>query len=824
MMKFNLHTIILLCGPSCCGKTYYVKEHLIPGLRRLENGFRLNIQSIASDDLRRELLGDPMLDLRDPNNSFRLKFTSEPAFRMLEQQLDLVTSFPINAEFVIVDTTALNEDFRMSMIKLARKNNYNIDLLLFDFSIGMYYQYAGSSNYVTKHIHRMRSEVLPNLGSRFYNQVLRIRDRNNPPLIESIVDFDLYRRCHFLDDAVVVGDLHGCYNALLQIERAAGSAPLIVLGDVIDKGPDSLAILRHLKEHPEKYPLHILGNHESYVYRFLNSLSEKSSAHNYHTSVPQYEGNTEYKELVDWYFETAVPFVKIRDSIYVTHAPCHDQYIGKLDTHSQRQQRFTLLDDNISDRLQKESNSNYPKHIFGHVAFQKPFEFRNKIGIDTGGVYGNTFSYFWKNRVYSIPAAEKYADNKLIEVGETGIDPSELDFYEQKRIEIAIREKINFVSGTISPTASDRERMKIEPIETAIKKFQACGVEEISVQKKYMGSRCEAYISRDIEQCSLTSRNGFKIKRLHNDNGEELRDLTPVYQSILAQPKIAAIFQHFPDTETILLDGELMPWYALGKGLIETQYQLIDQAAASEFELLKSTGFEAVLDAEYKSQNYAAFIHDPKISDKIINSNKKSTYKLLKNYRHIPVAEMEQYLQIYREQIAIYGTAKPIEYCPFDILKLIHRDGSETLFRETPVSERYEMVSKDAGILVHLQNENEITELIEYFAKLPDDTEGLVLKCNKPGRSKIYMLKVRNEKYLTIIYGFDYLEPIKNAALIHKKNVSQKTSIANHEYEFGWELASIPRNRINGENEEYQRILAALIFEERNETTLDPRL
>jgi predicted kinase len=823
-MKFNLHTIILLCGPSCCGKTYYIREHLIPGLRRLENGFRLNIQSIASDDLRRELLGDPVLDLRDPNNVFRLKFASEPAFQILENRVDNVTKFPVNAEFVIVDTTALNEDFRMSMINIARKNHYNIDLLLFDLSTRAYYQYAGSTDYVTKHIRRMRNEVFPNLGSRFYNQILRIRDRNNPPPVESIIDFDLYRRCHFRNDAAVVGDIHGCYNALLQIEKAAGSAPLILLGDVIDKGPDSLAVLRHLKKHPEKYPLHILGNHESYVYRFLNGLTEKSPAHGYHTSIPQYEGNSEYKELVDWYFETSVPFVKIRDSIYVTHAPCRNQYIGKMDSLSQRHQRFTLITDNLVDIVQKEANAICPKHLFGHIAFQKIFEFRNKIGIDTGGVYGNTFSYFWKNRLYSLTAAEKYAENNLIEIRETGIDPATLDFYEQKRIETAVREKINFVSGTISPTASDRERMKIEPIETAIRKFQACGIEEIHVQKKYMGSRCEAYISRNIEQCSLTSRNGFKIKRLYDENGNELRDLGTIYQSILAQPKIHAVFQCFPDAEMILLDGELMPWYALGKGLIETQYHLIDRAAALEFELLKSTGFETVLAAEYEHPNYVAFIQNPKTADKNINSNKKATYKLLKNYQHVPVTEMEKYLHVYREQIAIYGTAKPIEYCPFDILKVIHQDGSETLFRDTPTEKRYETVSKDTGTLVHLQNENEVNALIESFSHLPDDTEGLVLKCNKPGQSKIYMLKVRNEKYLAIIYGFDYLEPAKNAALIQKKNIAQKITVSNREYELGWGLASIPRNTIHGENEEYQRILAALICEEQNEATLDPRL
>jgi len=118
-MKLHLHTIILLCGPSCCGKTHYVTQHLIPQLRALQRERRLNIQHIASDDLRCRLLGDPDMDLRDTQNNFPLKYAGEAAFQLLETLVDQTTRFPINAEFVIVDSTALNEDFRKKMVALA---------------------------------------------------------------------------------------------------------------------------------------------------------------------------------------------------------------------------------------------------------------------------------------------------------------------------------------------------------------------------------------------------------------------------------------------------------------------------------------------------------------------------------------------------------------------------------------------------------------------------------------------------------------------------------------------------------------------------------
>lgn len=820
----QLHTIILLCGPSCCGKTFYAKNHLIPGLKRLAGGFPLNIQYLSSDDLRLEILGDPAMNLRDQGNSQRLRFTSQAAFRRLEFQLEQVTAFPVNAEFVIVDTTALDADFRNAMIAIARKNHYNIDLVLFDLPTREYNRYAGGAGYVRDHVRRLRTEVFPNLGSAQYGQVVRVRDRENPPAVEAIDDFSLYRRCHYADTAAIVGDIHGCLDALLEIEKAAGNLPLIVLGDVIDKGPDSLGVLRHMRANPARYPLFVLGNHERYVHRYLAGENKESPAHDYYTSIPQYAGNAEFAELVAWYVAEAVPFVKMRDAVYVTHAPCENRHIGKLDKVSLRQQRYMPVADDLLERVYGEADRGHPTHIFGHIAMDRPLEYGNKIGLDTGGVYGNAFSWWHWGKVRSVAAAATHSVNRLLEVDAPEKDFGPLEPHEEQRVEYAVRQRINFVSGTIAPTASDRERGKIEPIETAIARFRSGGVDVIHAQKKYMGSRCEAYISRDPAECMLTSRNGFRIRQLHTGDGETIRDLTPVYEAILAQPKIATIFERFPDADTLVLDGELMPWYAMGKPLIESQYRVIERAAGSEFELLRQTGFEELLEAERGGELFAAYTADPRVPDSTVNPNKKATFKLLRNYRHVPIAEMESYLGVYRRQLDLYGTAREVEYCPFDILKIIHRDGSETLFRDMPVAERYGMVARDEGLLVDLRDETQVAELVAHFASLAEDTEGLVLKCNRPGRSRVSMLKVRNERYLTLIYGFDYLEPGKYASLVEKKHVTRKLAVANREYDLGWELVSIPRREITPENAEYRRVLSSLIFEERKETELDPRL
>ena len=64
---------------------------------------------------------------------------------------------------------------------------------------------------------------------------------------------------------IAVGDLHGDYDAWAVIARhagltdakgkwAGGNATLVQLGDVVDRGPDSLKIIRHLMKLQREAP------------------------------------------------------------------------------------------------------------------------------------------------------------------------------------------------------------------------------------------------------------------------------------------------------------------------------------------------------------------------------------------------------------------------------------------------------------------------------------------------------------------------------------------------------------------------------------------
>lgn len=79
-IQTKVHTILMLIGPTECGKTTFAREVLIPGLRFADEtkNYRANVQYISSDSIRQELLGADL----DKYDQVMLE-ASEQAFQLL---------------------------------------------------------------------------------------------------------------------------------------------------------------------------------------------------------------------------------------------------------------------------------------------------------------------------------------------------------------------------------------------------------------------------------------------------------------------------------------------------------------------------------------------------------------------------------------------------------------------------------------------------------------------------------------------------------------------------------------------------------------------
>ena len=70
----------------------------------------------------------------------------------------------------------------------------------------------------------------------------------------------------------LMADAHGCYQEFLQLLETIGFSAddeLFLLGDVVDRGPEPISLLRHIIQDPRCSLL--LGNHEAFMLAVLRS-------------------------------------------------------------------------------------------------------------------------------------------------------------------------------------------------------------------------------------------------------------------------------------------------------------------------------------------------------------------------------------------------------------------------------------------------------------------------------------------------------------------------------------------------------------------------
>jgi predicted kinase len=853
-----------MIGSTECGKTTFAKNVLIPQLQYelSDKNYISNVQYLSSDNIRQELLGYPY----DKYDSVMTE-ASEQAFELLFKKLKAVTRFPINADFVIIDTTGLSEDFRKRVSEIAQDHHYRLEAIIFDYkNMRDYYASERSKKLIANHVNRLRKDVLPSIRRSDYDNIHRIREKNfydsekaerNPDYIVEVEDREEYVT-HLLPPNfryVVIGDVHECVAELKALITSNGFEVIenkiqgtskntnkyfVLVGDFIDKGKNTKETIEFLYENRHFFYF-TKGNHENFVSKYLKGeINEKeldlSFIETYFDSIQVLRDDrdlqTKFQEIVDLSRDFYRYIGKENDSFYVTHAPCFNQYIGKLDSLStKRQRRFsTEFEGSIEAQLkflETEGATSYPYHIFGHVATREVIRLKNKIGIDTGCVSGNRLSSVtlggFKLIFKSVPA------NPSIEKGELQlafsnklkeINVQDLSDSDQKRLHYILRNKVNFISGTISPADKSLRKNELESLSQGLYYFKNHGVKEVILQPKYMGSRCNLYLSRDLEKCYATSRNGYKITQV---------DLDDIYQRLL--DKFLPMMEE-DKIETILFDGELLPWNALGKGLIQQQFEVVAKSLESEIDFLKEFRFEENFNSLRNRYEESGFdgVNSRLSKKQLIEKFGQTDYNNFKDFKAIletyhPLEEHEKAYLVYQKQLELYGKDSELEYKPFSILKIVYQNGKEEI-PSSKQSELFYQISDDEFVVISLEEADSFEKAEAFFNKLTMERgmEGVVIKPENPASDLIPFIKVRNPEYLTLVYGYDYRFEHKYEKLIKQKNIKRKVQASLSEYKLGLEMLGYRLDEIEPNHSAFKQVVANLLFEESKEAEIDPRL
>jgi serine/threonine protein phosphatase 1 len=191
----------------------------------------------------------------------------------------------------------------------------------------------------------------------------------------------------------IIGDVHGCLGMLMKLmEKIAWRAEtdrLIFLGDYIDRGKDSRGVIDFILSISERSP-HVeclMGNHENILLDFLSGRDPatfflnggRATLNSYRIHNHALGDLLIPKEHVD-FLKSLRTWIEL-DEYYVVHAGFKPEVsIAKqsLDDLLWIRESFIFSDYNFGKKV-----------IFGHTPFAHPVTMPNKIGLDTGAVYGN---------------------------------------------------------------------------------------------------------------------------------------------------------------------------------------------------------------------------------------------------------------------------------------------------------------------------------------------------------------------------------------------------------------------------------------------------
>ena len=190
-----------------------------------------------------------------------------------------------------------------------------------------------------------------------------------------------------------IGDIHGCYDRLKtlmdKIPINFSCDTLVFIGDYIDRGPYSVEVVDYLMQLKNRVPdiVFLKGNHEDMLDKFINGVDRftyllnggQQTLDSYLTKPVQSDfypippDHMEFFKSLRLYYET-------EEFIFV-----HAGLRPRVPLESQKPQDLLW----IRDKFISTKYDFGKRVIFGHTPLKQPLVERNKIGIDTGAVYGN---------------------------------------------------------------------------------------------------------------------------------------------------------------------------------------------------------------------------------------------------------------------------------------------------------------------------------------------------------------------------------------------------------------------------------------------------
>ncbi|RPD40561.1 polynucleotide kinase-phosphatase [Chitinophaga barathri] len=801
-------SLVVLIGASGSGKSTFARQHFLPS-------------EIVSSDACRAMVSN------DENAQEFSKDAFEVARFIISKRLK-------HGLLTVVDATNVRDEDRADWVRLAREFHVLPVAIVLNMP-----EKVCTERHAQRTDRSFGAHVIPKQTALLRRGLRRLRlegfrhihELRNPEEVAAITSIRREPLFNNLKSETgpfdIIGDIHGCHTELVEliqqlnyhetdgVWRHPEGRRLVFLGDLVDRGPASPAVLKLvMKQVKEGAALCVPGNHDVKLVRWLNGKNVQLK-HGLEQTVAQLSAETpEFLEEIKTFLDGLVShYVLDGGKLVVAHAGLKEEMQGR---GSGRVREFCYYGETTgeTDEFGLPVRHNWAADyngkamvVYGHTPVPSPQWLNRTIDIDTGCVFGGSLTAlrYPEKDLVSVKAKEIYCEPvRPLHMPPSGLTLQQqhddvlniADFNGKMLIEnryggpVTIREQhtiaalevmsrfavnpkwLIYLPPTMSPAETSKLPDFLEHPAEAFSYFRGVGVTKVICEEKHMGSRAVVIVAKDEKAVEETfGIKGEGIGVVYTRTGRSFFTDKNMEQALLQRLNKALAASGFYEkfnTDWACFDCELMPWSAKALSLIETQYA--------------STG--------------AAATHALSAAVQALRQNEAAA-PLLEKYS-LKHQQATQFIDAYRQYCWPVNSLDDYKLAPFHIMATagktwFHQD------HEWHMDEIAAFCEEDKNILlatpfkvVHLEDEEQVTEATEWWNTLTGKGgEGMVVKSyqylHQHARGIAQpAIKIRGREYLRIIYGPEYTTPAYLERL-KARGLSAKRSLALREFVLGLE-------------------------------------
>jgi protein phosphatase len=816
-------SLVALVGISGSGKSTFARKHF----RETE---------IISSDRCRAIVSD------DENN----QAATNDAFEVLHY---IAAKRLKNGLLTVIDATNIQPTSRESLIRLAKEYHCIPVAIVLDVpediclernrsrpdrNLG-HYVIAQQRSQLRRSIKKLKEEGFRHI------YILKSEDEIDSAIV---VKEKLYNdKKHITGPFDIIGDIHGCFLELTELLEKLGysvqaitpthtnfgfdvKAPegrtAVFLGDLVDRGPDSPAVLRLVMSMVHAGVAYCVpGNHDMKLHKYLNGKSVVLK-HGLERTVEQLKDESPefIRSVKDFLNDLVSHYVFDRGKLVVAHAGLREDMQGR---GSGAVRSFAMFGETTgeTDEFGLPVRYNWALEyrgkamvVYGHTPVPESQWLNHTIDIDTGCVFGGklTALRYPEEEIVSVAAKDVYyipsrpigfeLEQSKLNLQQQHDDILDIRDVTGKRIittrlrnsvtvneensiaalEVMSRFAVNpkwliYLPPTMSPSETSTLEDYLEHPLEAFDYFRRQGICKVVCEQKHMGSRAVIIIGKD----AFVIRNRFGIEHegigiCYTRTGRNFFNDSVLERHFLERLNNALKKSNFWEelnTDWVCLDAELMPWSVKAQALLKDQYAAVGASA--------SAALADVVDALSHT----------------VGRGIEGIDQLLNKYTAKQVL-IDKYIQAYQEYCWPVNSVNDLRLAPFHILATegaVHTDKNH----EWHMSNIESFCRADADFLtatpyqvIDVSDESAIQSVVDsWFNLTQNGGEGIVIKPYdfiSHGKKGLVQpaIKCRGKEYLRIIYGPEYTLP-ENIVRLKKRGVSAKRSLALREFALGIE-------------------------------------